>query len=168
VGGANRQRSLAGDATAGERRPGFRAIGAAVSRIAKPLVGKRGGGLLVRLKSDWPAIVGSDWSAVAWPVSLGRDGAIKLRAAPAAALELQHRAPLLIERINRYFGRAVAVRLVLVQGSLPPAAPPVAPAVPPLASAEAQALDDRLADISDPELRAALDRLGRAIIVTQK
>lgn len=175
---ADRQRSLDGSPdrgerrprfrAEGERRPGFRAVGMAVSKLAQPVVGKRGGGILVRLKSDWPAIVGADWAAVAWPVTLGRDGALKLRTASAAALELQHRSPLLIERVNLFFGRPVVSRLVLVQGPLPYSAPPAAASVLLLAPGEAQALDERLADVADPELRAALGRLGRAVIATRR
>ena len=175
---ANRQRSLAGSLprgerpsevrAGGERRSGFRAVGLAVSKLARPIVGKRGGGILVRLKADWPAIVGADWAAVAWPIALGRDGALKLRTAPTAALELQHRAPLLIERVNLFFGRPAVARLVLAQGPLPYFASPAAPPVPALAAREAQALDRRLADVADPELRAALGRLGRAVIATRR
>jgi hypothetical protein len=165
---AKRQPSLAGLSADGERRPGLRAIGVAVSKVAKPAVGRRGGGLLVRLKSDWPEIVGADWASVAWPTSLGRDGALKLRSAPAAALELQHRAPLLLERINLYFGREAVTRLVLVQGPLPYSSGPAMRPVFPLAAPEALALDERLTDIADPELRAALGRLGRAVLSARK
>jgi len=161
---ANRQRSLTGPAAGGERRPGFRAVGVAVSKLAQPIVGKRGGGLVVRLKADWPAIVGADWAAVTWPAALGRDGALKLRVVPAAAIELQHRAPLMVERLNLFFGRPAVTRLALVQGPLPYPASPPAPAARPLAVGEAEALDQRLADIAGPELRAALAGLGRAVI----
>jgi hypothetical protein len=161
---ANRQRSLAGPPAGGERRHGFRAVGVAVSKLAQPIVSKRGGGLLVRLKADWPAIVGSEWAVVTWPAALGRDGALKLRTAPAAALELQHRAPLLIERVNLFFGRPAVTRLILVQGPLPYPASPTAPPSHPLAADEAEALDRCLTDIADPELRAALARLGRSVI----
>src|SRR5438552_1547719 len=39
-------------------RPGLRAIGLAASRLAAPIVGRRGGGVLARLKAEWPAVVG--------------------------------------------------------------------------------------------------------------
>ena len=87
--------------------------------IAAPIVARRGGGVLVRLKAEWSAVAGAEMAAQTWPEKLGRDGALKLRVAPGFALELQHRAPLLIERINLFFGRAVVTRLVLVQGTLP-------------------------------------------------
>ena len=71
--------SLIGPEPASERGHGFRAVGVAVSKLGAPIVGKRGGGLLVRLKSDWPAIVGTDWAAVSWPTAVARDGCLKLR-----------------------------------------------------------------------------------------
>ena len=159
-----RRRNLTGPRSGGERRYGFRAVGTAVSKLAEPILDKRGGGLLVRLKTDWPAIVGADWAAVTWPTALGRDGALKLRTAPAAALELQHRAPLLIERVNLFFGRPAVIRLVLVQGPLPYPSPPAAPPPTALAPDAAEAVDKQLADVADPGLRAALERPGRAII----
>ncbi len=147
-----------------ERHQGFRAVGIAVSKLAAPIVVKRGGAILVRLKAEWAAIIGADWASVTWPTALGRDGVLKLRAASTAALELQHRAPLLIERINLFFGRSVVSRLALVQGPLPLDSPPSDPPVPTLAASEVVALDERLSGIADPELRAALGRLGHAVI----
>lgn len=156
---------LADPASEGERRPGFRALGVATSKIAVPIIGKRGGGILVRLKSDWGAVIGREWAEVTWPTALGRDGVLKLRAAPGAALELQHRAPLVIERINGFLGRSAVSRLALVQGPLPlPLPPPARPLPRQLAPSEARALDRRLAVIAEPELREALARLGRAVI----
>jgi hypothetical protein len=143
---------------------GFRAVGVAVSKLTVPIVARRGGGILVRLKAEWAAIVGRDWAEVSWPATLGRDGVLKLRAAPGAALELQHRAPLIIERINLFFGRAAVTRLALVQGPLPLASGGAGRSViPPLSEGEAKALDRRLSEIADPDLRAALAQLGRAV-----
>jgi hypothetical protein len=145
-----------------ERR-GFRAVGVAVSKLAAPIVARRGGGILVRLKTEWGAIVGPDWAEVSWPTALGRDGVLKLRVAPGAALDLQHRAPLILERINLFFGRSVVTRLALVQGPLPLASGPSRPVLRPLSEGEAKALDRRLSEIADPDLRAALAQLGRAV-----
>jgi hypothetical protein len=150
-------------ATAERQHRGFRAVGVAVSKLTVPIVARRGGGVLVRLKAEWAVIVGPDWSEVSWPATLGRDGVLKLRAALGAALELQHRAPLIIERINLFFGRAVVTRLALVQGPLPLASGARRPVIPPLSEREAKALDKRLSEIADPDLRAALAQLGRAV-----
>ncbi len=147
-----------------ERRPGLRAVGIAASRLAAPIVARRGGGVLGRLKAEWAAVVGAELAATTWPEALGRDGALKLRVASSIALDLQHRAPLVIERINLFFGHAAVARLILVQGPLPLAAPPATAMPTPLAAEEAKALDTRLGDIADPELRAALARLGRLVL----
>ena len=148
---------------AAREKQGLRAVGVAVSKITLPIVVRRGGGTLVRLKSEWVAIAGPDWSQVSWPTALGRDGVLKLRALPGAALELQHRAPLLIERINQFFGHSVISRLALVQGPLPLLPRPSRPSLRPLSEGEAKALDRRLSGIDDPDLRKALTRLGRAV-----
>jgi len=137
-------------------------VGVAVSKVAVPIIAHRGGGILVRLKTQWRTIVGPDWAELAWPTALGRTGVLKLRVA-AAALELQHQAPLVIERINLFFGRAVVSRLVIVQGPLPFVSPSSSLSIRPLSPAEAETLDKQLAGVADPELRAALIRLGSAV-----
>jgi hypothetical protein len=159
-------RSLARAGGADERRPGFRAAGLAASRLAGPIVARHGGGILARLKSDWPAIVGPELAASTWPEALARGGTLKLHVASAKGLEVQHRAPALIERINLFFGRDAVTRLTLVQGPLPLPPPAPRPATRPLAVSEAAALDRQLGDVADPELREALARLGRAVIVS--
>ena len=73
----------------------------------------------MRLKAEWSAVAGAELAAQTWPEKLGRDGALKIRVAPGFALDLQHRASLVIDRINFFFGRAAVTRLVLVQGTLP-------------------------------------------------
>jgi hypothetical protein len=157
--------SLARAGDASERHPGFRAAGASLARVVRPIMARHGGGVLARLKAEWTAIVGPDIAAVTWPEALARGGTLKLRVAPARALELQHRAPLVIERTNLFFGRDAVTRLALVQGPLPLAAPTrqQRPARP-LGAAEAAALDDQLSAVTNSELRDALTRLGRRVI----
>ena len=115
--GTDRPDAPAARASAG---PGLRPVGVGCRRaIAAPIVARGGGGVLARLKAEWSAVAGAELAAQTWPEKLGRDGALKLRVAPGFALDLQHRAPLVIERINLFFGRAAVTRLVLVQGPLP-------------------------------------------------
>jgi len=83
------------------------------------------------------------------------------------ALELQHRAPLLIERINLFFGRLVVTRLVLVQGPLPLDSPPSRAGLHSLAVGRTDLDDARLSGIADSQLREALARLGRAVAETR-
>jgi hypothetical protein len=158
---------VAADPRQGERRSGLRPIGEAASRIAAPIVG-RGGGVLARLKAEWSAVVGADLAARTWPEKLGRDGALKLLVVPGFALDLQHRAPLVIDRINLFFGRAAVARLVLIQGSLPLAGSAPAglgsraPAAHP--SGPDQGILDSLSGVDDPELRDALAGLGELVL----
>jgi hypothetical protein len=158
--------SLVAAAPERERRPGLRAIGVATARLAGPIVARRGGGALVRAKAEWTAIVGAEIAAVTWPEALGPGGVLKLRVVPAAALELQHRAPLVIDRINVYFGRPAVTRLALVQCSLP-LAPPAPRRIGPLSAEGEAAIERKIAGIADPELRTALSALGRAVLSTE-
>ena len=161
--GDSERPTVSGATAQSERRPGLRPLGGAVARLTAPIVAK-GGGLLARLKANWPAIVGKELDAATWPSGLSRDGVLKLRVAGGQALEVQHRTPLLIERINLFLGREALARIVLVQGPLPLPPRRQQPASPPLSASETQALDDQLAPVSDPDLRDALARLGRRIV----
>ena len=156
---------VAAGAGEGERRSGLRPVGEAASRIVAPIVARGGGGVLARLKLEWSAVAGAELAAHTWPEKLGRDGALKLRVAPGFALDLQHRASRVVDRINIFFGRDAVTRLVLVQGTLPltsaakAGSGSPAPAPPPTGE-ESGIVDSRLAEIDDPELRAALAGLG--------
>jgi hypothetical protein len=127
------------------RQGGLRAAGIAAARLAGPIVARHGSGVIGRLKAEWAAVVGAELGATTWPLALGRDGALKLRVVSGVALDVQHRAPLVIERINMFFGRPLVARLALVQGPLPLATRPrpAPPAV--LAADDAKALDARFA-----------------------
>jgi hypothetical protein len=152
-----------------ERRGGMQAIGASLPRIAKPILGKQGLGE-AQLLAEWPAIIGEELARHCWPIKLSfprgerRDGTLRLRVASALALEIQHREPVLLERINGYFGYRAVIRLALVQGGAPPEEGSAPPPPRPLVPAERRDLDRRLDGIADPGLRAALRRLGSAII----
>jgi hypothetical protein len=156
--------NLSGTGHRSERGLGFRAAGASVPKIVAPILKRHGGGVLARLKSHWTAIVGAELAAATWPEALARGGTLKLRVLPAKALELQHRTPMVIDRINLFFGREAVARLALVQGPLPLVLTAPRPTSRPLAAAEAAALDSRLAEVASPELREALARLGRRVI----
>lgn len=152
--------------------PGPRALGEAVAALTRPIVAKRGfarGGLV----AEWPTIVGERLAAnslperVSYPPKQRRDGTLHLRVASGSlAMELQHLEPQLIERINGYLGHPAIARVRLIQGPLPAVVPKPSPPAPqrPLTGAEEDALAQRLAGVDDPDLRAALADLGRAVI----
>ena len=85
----------------------------------------------------------------------------------AWATELQHLAPLLLEKINVYFGYTAVAELRFVSGPLPERPSPgggAAPAQRPLSAAQEAALEERLLAIPDPELREAMRQLGRRLL----
>lgn len=117
-----------------------------------------------RLVTDWAAIVGERLAEVCLPEKLARDGALSVRVSPAFALEVQHLEPQILERIAGFFGHRAVSRLKLHQGTVIPPQTAVTREPRPLTAAEDRDLGDRLATVEDDDLRAALDRLGRALI----
>jgi hypothetical protein len=156
-----------------ERRGSLRAIAAEVPKIAGAVLGKRGFGE-AQLVAQWPAIIGESLAEGVSPEKLSfargerRDGTLHLRVAPGLALEVQHREPVLIERINAFFGYRAVARLALKQGPAARPGPPPAARPRPLKSEERQLLDERLAAIDEGELKAALRRLGEAVLGSAK
>ncbi len=152
------------------RRGGLRALASELPRIAAPVLGRRGLAT-AQLIAEWESIVGAELAAkispdrLIFPTGERRDGTLRLRVASGLAPEVQHRSPLIIERINGFFGYRAVARIALTQG--PPARAPARPAPPalrPLRPEEAGALERRLAGIRDPGLREALRRLGAAVL----
>ena len=91
-----------------------------------------------------------------------------IRVYGGAATELQHLEPLVLERINGHFGYRAVAKLRLIHAPLSGrgerAAEPKNSELPPLDSQSAAELDALLAIVDDPELRASLGRIGRAIM----
>ena len=147
----------------------MKTLGSAVAKIAAPVLGRRGFGE-AQIILEWPAVVGEALARDSLPVKLSfrggdrLDGTLHLRVAPGAALEIQHREPVILERINGFFGYRAVGRLALRQGPLPQRPPARPPAPRALTPTETAALNRDVAAIRDPDLRAALERLGRAVI----
>lgn len=118
----------------------------------------------VEIVTRWAEIAGAKLAEHCFPYRLSPGGAsgatLTLIADDRAALELQHQAPKLIDKINTYFGKAAVSKIKVVAGDIPrPRANRAAKR--PLSAEEEGALKSRLAAVEDPELRAALERLGR-------
>jgi hypothetical protein len=148
------------------RGGGFRRLPEMVTRVLAP--GARRQGLIdARLIPDWPTIVGPELGARCQPIKIARsaggEAVLHLRASAAAALELQHREPQLIERINGYFGQPAVTRLRFVPAPRrpPPPAPP--PPAPPVAPERVAAIEAAVCGVGAPELRTALRTLGCAV-----
>ncbi len=164
-GQAPNRRSGCGE-TRGRRRQKLSEV---LDRVTSPLFRKQG--FAVReVLLRWPAIVGGDMAAQSCPEKLvfppgdGAGGILHVRTSGPLALEIQHLEPLIIERINTYYGFAAVARLRLKQGPVP--APEIRARTPEreLTAGEIAALDDLLAGVSDPELKASLGKLGRHLV----
>lgn len=127
--------------------------------------------------ATWPDIVGPRLAAACQPVRIewGRRGLrdrderpqpamLVVRVEGAFALELQHIAPLLIERINAYYGWRCVGRVVLKQGPVRQTAPPALAKPTPLGEAERRRIAAALDGVAEDGLRVALDRLGTAVL----
>jgi hypothetical protein len=147
------------------------------SRFAAPLadfVGKavadafaKQGFASIDIVTHWQDVVGADLARRCEPIRLAfprRDdptsvGTLLIRAESAYAIEVQHLAPVIIERVNRYFGWRCVGRISIRQG--PVAARRRRPPPPPEPAAAAVAEIERgLGPFEDKDLQHSLARLG--------
>jgi hypothetical protein len=121
------------------------------------------------LVTRWTEIVGPEIAAHSEPMkiqwmrgeSAGRSpGTLVLRVEGPAAVEIQHLANVVCERVNRFLGWRAIERLALRQAPLRRAARIPKPAADPEATTRIAA---SLPEIADEELRQALARLGAAV-----
>lgn len=148
-------------------RFGLRSLAATVAKVARPALRKRGLAA-AKILTDWPQIVGAELARQSMPERLSRSrgghgGVLLIRVGGPLAVELQHLEPLVIEKINTYFGYRAVERLKLVHGPVPAPVEVPAPAARTLDPAEEAEIDARLEAVGDNDLRAALARLGRAV-----
>jgi len=130
---------------------------------------KRFGFVQSSIVSRWKEIVGDRYARVSSPESIrfptGRKGggALTLLVDGAHAPLIQHLAPMIMERVNRFFGYEAINRVVFRQGR--PATDPPRPVRPELRPVPKE-LGDGLREIADPELRACLESLAARIAAT--
>jgi hypothetical protein len=122
------------------------------------------------LVTHWDDIVGAEIAThcepmrLKWPrggdVDAPEPATLVLRVEGPIAIEIQHLAPVILERVNRFFGWRAVGRLALRQAPLARrSAPPNHPAPDPQVAARLAAT----LDVADEDLRNALARLGAAI-----
>ena len=116
--------------------------------------------------SRWSEIVGERYARVSAPESIrfpqGKrsEGVLSLVIPGAHAPMMQHIAPEIIERVNRFFGYQAVARLSIRHGDVKRVeknAPP--PSLKPLSAA----MGDSLRGIVDPELKQVLEALAAGV-----
>jgi hypothetical protein len=158
------------------KAPWSKPLGELVRSAIDPVLARRGFGL-TGIVFYWHEIAGERLAAmsrpvkVQWPARRGGPvdngparAALVVRVEAAGALDLQHIAPVIIERVNAYFGWHCIARLVLMQG--PVAALPAArhAEVRPVDKAAEAAAAGVAGEIRDEALRQALVRLGARVL----
>jgi len=148
--------------------------------FAKPLrelVGKvvgesftRQGFASAELVTRWSEIVGTEIAAHSEPIKIQwtrsadsearEPGTLVLRVEGPAAIEIQHLANVVCERVNQFLGWRAVARLALRQAPLRRGERKTARMLDPIAAARVAAT---LSDIGDDDLKQALARLGAAI-----
>jgi hypothetical protein len=163
-----RRRKLTVRPQAAPRVGGLRRLPELLGALLDPAARRRGLAE-ARLLTDWHLVVGPQLAPRCQPVRLagandGRGGVLTVHVGGAQAVELQHSAPQLIERINGFFGYPAVARLRLIQ------APPMRPVKSrphrpgrALCADELSALATLVEPVRPPALRAALAELGRTV-----
>jgi hypothetical protein len=98
---------------------------------------------------------------LAFPPGERSAGTLHLRVQGSLALELQHLEPVVLERINSYFGYRAVVRLRIQQGPVPRPVRRREPTA--VGNREDPAIDALVDGIGDEELRRRLGQFGRAL-----
>jgi hypothetical protein len=117
--------------------------------------------------SRWGEIVGERYARASTPESirfpLGKreQGTLTVVTGGAHAPMMQHVAPVILERVNRFFGYEAVVKVLIRQGDASRGVDPIAR--PDLANVEPIEMGDDLKGVGDPELRAVLESLARGV-----
>jgi hypothetical protein len=148
------------------------------ARAAGELVGEIGGMAFRRfgfvqsaIVSRWSEIVGERYARVSAPESIrfpqGKraEGVLSLVVAGAHAPMMQHIAPEIVDRVNRFFGYPAVVRVAIRQGEIKRVAKT---APPPSLAPLTEAMGDSLRGIADPELKAVLESLAAGVAAADK
>ncbi|MCA1653631.1 MAG: DUF721 domain-containing protein [Sphingomicrobium sp.] len=127
---------------------------------------KRFGFVQGAVVSRWKEIVGERYARISvpesirFPVGKKSGGTLSLLVEGAYAPLMQHLTPMIVERVNRFFGYPAIERVSFRQGRTPAQAARPTRQVP---AAVPKEIGDGLRLIADPELRACLESLAGQI-----
>ncbi|MGE4217948.1 MAG: DUF721 domain-containing protein [Alphaproteobacteria bacterium] len=152
------------------RQPGGpRPLAATIPGLARRVLGSRGFAV-ASIVTEWEAIVGAERARVCRPEKLSfprgerSAGTLKVRAGSGDALALQHDAPAIVERINRFFGYRAVAKLQIVNGPVGGRSPQRPAPPPPPDPNRAGRIAAAVESVDDPELQEILQRFGRSIL----
>jgi hypothetical protein len=163
-----------------QRRGAFQ-IAEAANGLIDPVLQKKAG-INTALIGSWDEIAGSDFAdcsrpeRISWPrrnaERMGEAGGMEpgvltIACEGARALFLAHAQGELIQRINGFFGFPAIRQIKIVQKPVR-SAQPQRRRLKPLSPADTSRLAALTAEIENPALKAALDRLGRGVLGSRK
>jgi hypothetical protein len=161
------------DSGTGKRRRGVVALSELVGHVLEPVTARRGFAT-AELIAAWPAIAGPSYAdctqpeKIVWPRQTNdggpAPGVLYLRVDGPRAILVQHELGQIIERVNAFLGYGAIAQARIVQGPVRRGAHKAPSSPAPLDRESETALLSTLAGVGDGDLRAALDRLGRAVL----
>lgn len=148
------------------RKAKTQSVGRAVSGLAKRALDKRGF-VDASIVNEWPTIAGaliggnSLPEKISFPRDRSKPGTLFLRLENGAlSTEVMHFEPVLLERLNRFFGFRAVGQIKIIQGPLPTGNKKSRPDLPPIKAETRVAIEQSLDTVGDNEIRDALMRLG--------
>ena len=162
------------------RRKGFQHAAATARGAVDRIAGKQGFAE-ANVLLNWPAIAGAELAATCQPVkvtygpqrTLG--ATLIVQASSARAPEIEMKGPMIVERVNQYYGYRAISRLKVTQSTGLGPSPGFSeaqsvftgPDATPTPAEEARAAE-MVADIQSPGLRAALGRMGANVLARDR
>jgi hypothetical protein len=162
---------------------GPRLLSESIPRVAGQAFGRKYI-MLGRLVTHWADIVGTDVAAQATPAALkfrsapkksgdatekSNEFTLEIAADSAAATVMRYRVDLILARINQIFGANWITAIKFVPKATDGQQNFRVPRMPkPLTPDQKQSISMLTQDVADPELQAALQRLGSAILQDRK
>lgn len=130
---------------------------------------QQNGFVQARILLEWEYIVTPQFAQfctplkVTFPLKQRNNGRLLLRATSSMATEISYLEPLILSRINQYFGYQAISKISLLQGPITKKIPSKKPIRKPLPEAVQSRLECHVQPIEDDRLRAALLALGMGI-----
>ncbi|PHR22942.1 MAG: hypothetical protein COA37_09430 [Hoeflea sp.] len=156
-------------------RKGSLQIAEIANGLIDPILAKRAG-INTLLLASWDEIAGEQFAdcsrpeRIRWPRQDGPDetgggfapGLLTIACEGARALFLAHQEAELISRVNSFFGFRAISQIRIIQKAIH--VPERKPRARPLDAGEKNRLAGMLAEVEDPRLREALERLGTGVL----
>ena len=148
---------------------GLRALGSLITQSTPSAINSRGY-LQPEIIRLWEEIVTPKLAKeivpqkLTFPRGKRSGGTLRIQAPTPLATELQHEEPILLERINSFFGYKAVEKITIIHGNSVDSLPShQLPKIRPLTLETAQKIESMTSNIQHDELRKALTALGKTL-----